>query len=91
MNDGGPQRCTQLARASRKLTSVACVDRAGLVTNQEVESNHMAPKDDFEIFVCRHLGTLWLPEAASGGNKPTVGPFDTGLFSVLRWRCWDGR
>jgi putative SOS response-associated peptidase YedK len=41
---------------------------------------NMAPKDDFEIFVRRHLGRLWLPEAAPGGIKPTVGPFDIGLF-----------
>jgi len=41
---------------------------------------HMSPRDDFEIFVRRHLGRLWLPEAAPEGIKPTVGPFDTGLF-----------
>lgn len=39
---------------------------------------HMAPKDDFEIFVRRHLGKLWLPEALPA--KPFVGPFDDGLF-----------
>jgi len=41
---------------------------------------HMSPRDDFEIYVRRHLGKLWLPEAAPAGIKPTVGPFDTGLF-----------
>lgn len=40
---------------------------------------HMAPRDDFEIYVRRHLGKVWLPEAPL---KPTVGPFDTGMFLV---------
>ena len=39
---------------------------------------HMAPRDDFEVYVRRHLGKLWLPEQAP--EKPFVGPFDTGLF-----------
>lgn len=39
---------------------------------------HMTPKDDLVVFIRRHLGKLWLPEADP--PKPTVGPFDTGLF-----------
>jgi putative SOS response-associated peptidase YedK len=39
---------------------------------------HMAPKNDFEVYVRRHLGKLWLPEALP--EKPFVGPFDPGLF-----------
>ncbi|UXH76459.1 SOS response-associated peptidase [Roseateles amylovorans] len=52
---------------------------------------HMSPKDDFEIYVRRHIGKLWLPEVVDdrvgAGRvaspvviKPTVGPFDTGFF-----------
>jgi putative SOS response-associated peptidase YedK len=39
---------------------------------------HMSPRDDFEIFVRRHLGKLWLPEVLP--ERPFVGPFDPGLF-----------
>ena len=38
---------------------------------------HMAPRDDFEIYVRRHIGKLWLPELPA---KPFVGPLDPGLF-----------
>ncbi len=47
---------------------------------------HMTPKDDFERYVRRHIGKLWLPEAPdprpglAPSAKPTVGPFDTGFF-----------
>lgn len=44
---------------------------------------HMSPRDDFEVYVRRHIGRLWLPEAEPA--KPFVGPFDTGLFL-----CADG-
>ncbi|WP_431288799.1 SOS response-associated peptidase family protein [Roseateles chitinivorans] len=40
----------------------------------------MTPKDDLVVFIRRHLGKLWLPEADA--PKPTVGPFDTGLFLI---------
>lgn len=40
---------------------------------------HMSPRDDFEIYVLRHVGKLWLPEAPP---KPIVGPFDTGMFLI---------
>lgn len=38
---------------------------------------HMSPKDDFEVYVRRHIGRLWLPEAL---GPQTVGPFGTGMF-----------
>jgi len=38
---------------------------------------HMSPKDDFEIYVRRHLSKVWLPEAPL---KPVVGPFGVGQF-----------
>ena len=38
---------------------------------------HMSPKDDFEIYVRRHLGKVWLPEAPL---RPVVGPFGEGQF-----------
>ena len=41
---------------------------------------HMTPKDDLEVYIRRHLGKLWLPEAMP--PKQTVGPFDEGLFLV---------
>ena len=46
---------------------------------------HMAPKNAFEVYVRRHLGKVWLPEAP---EKPFVGPFDPGVF--LRSHGGDG-
>ncbi|SFR74926.1 Putative SOS response-associated peptidase YedK [Mitsuaria sp. PDC51] len=40
---------------------------------------HMSPRDDFEIYVRRHIGKLWLPEEPP---RPIVGPFDTGMFLI---------
>lgn len=38
---------------------------------------HMSPKDDVEIYVRRHLGKVWLPEAPT---KTVAGPFGEGQF-----------
>ncbi|WAC72055.1 SOS response-associated peptidase family protein [Roseateles sp. SL47] len=37
----------------------------------------MTPKTDLEVYVRRHLTTVWLPE---NPEKPFVVPFDPGLF-----------
>lgn len=38
---------------------------------------HMSPKGAFEVYVRRHLGKVWLPEAPA---KAIVGPFGEGQF-----------
>lgn len=39
---------------------------------------HMVPKEDLEVYIRRHLVQLSLPGMLP--QKPTVGPFDPGLF-----------
>jgi len=39
---------------------------------------HVAPENDLESYIRRHLGKVKLPD--SYPPKPTVGPFDTGVF-----------
>jgi len=39
---------------------------------------HIAPENSLESYIRRHLGKVKLPD--SYPPKPTVGPFDTGVF-----------
>ena len=39
---------------------------------------HVAPENTLDSYIRRHLGTVKLPEQYP--PKPTVGPFDTGIF-----------
>lgn len=39
---------------------------------------HVAPENTLDSYIRRHLGTVKLPERYP--PKPTVGPFDTGIF-----------
>jgi hypothetical protein len=41
---------------------------------------HVAPENSLENYIRRHLGKVKLPD--SYPPKPTVGPFDTGMFMV---------
>jgi len=41
---------------------------------------HVAPANDLDSYIRRHLGKVKLPD--SYPSKPTVGPFDSGVFLV---------